>query len=95
MIATKEIIPGFKLPDNELVICGTATGEYEQLPAWRSQDLDGRIVCRFKLTWKEKFNILFGGSLWISILTFGRTLQPILIETTCPLQGSAMLDEET
>lgn len=96
MIAVKEIIPGFKLPESELVIFAKDQPEYLQLPAWRSFDReDGMIVSRFKLTFKERLQILFSGSLWLSVLTFNTTLQPIKIETTCPLQGSFMLDEET
>jgi len=96
MIFTEEIIPGFKLPENELIIYAKDQPQYQQLPMWKKIDYDteGLRIARAKLTWKERFQVFFKGSIWIRVLTFNRPLQPLLIETRCPLQGSAMLDEE-
>jgi hypothetical protein len=55
---------------------------------------NGHRVSRWQLTWKERFQILTGGSIWLSILTFNKPLQPVKMDTTCPLMGSAMHDEE-
>ena len=92
MIPTEEIIPGFKLPEDELIVYAKDQPQYQPLPMWRGPN--GHRVSRWKLTWKERLQVLLGGSIWLSIYTFNNPLQPVLLETTCPLQGSAMLDEE-
>lgn len=92
MTPVMEIIPGFKLPEHEIIVYAKDQPEYQPLPMWKGPD--GLRVSRWKLTWRERFDILFGGSLWLRVLTFDRALQPVLIETRCPLMGSAMLDEE-
>jgi hypothetical protein len=92
MTPVAEIIPGFKLPDEELIVYAKDQPEYQPLPAWRGPD--GLRVTRWKLTWRERLKVLFGGSIWLRILTFNQPLQPVLLETDCPLMGSAMLDEE-
>jgi hypothetical protein len=97
----EEIIPGFVLPQDELVIYAKDQPEYVPLPMWRGPE--GVRVSRWRLTWRERLQVLLGGSLWLTILTFEgrcqfcgetRPLQPVRLETSCPLQGSAMLDEE-
>jgi hypothetical protein len=94
MIASYEIIPGFKLPDNEMVIYAKDQPQYLQLPMWKGPYPESRRVARFKLTWKGRLAVLFGGLIWLSVLTFGNSLQPVKLDTECPLMGSAMLDEE-
>ena len=92
MTPVAEIIPGFVLPDHELIVYAEDQPEYTPLPAWKGPD--GLRVTRWKLTWRERLDVLLGGSIWLRILTFDRPLQPVLLETTCPLIGSAMLDVE-
>jgi hypothetical protein len=94
MTASYEIIPGFKLPNDEMVIYAKDQPQYLQLPMWKGPDPEGRRVARFKLTWKERVSVLFYGSIWLSVLTFGNSLQPVKLDTDCPLMASAMLDEE-
>jgi hypothetical protein len=96
MTPTKEIIPGFELPSEELVVYAKDQEPYIPLPMWRdpNDDPDGYRVSRWELTWRERLQVLFGGSLWLSVLTFNRPLQPVRLQTSCPLQGSAMLDKE-
>jgi len=94
MESTEEIVPGFKLPEHEIMRYGAHQPEYRPLPMWADNTLEGRRVSRWTLSWKERFQILFGGSIWITVLTFGRPLQPLLPQAHCPLQASAMLDEE-
>ncbi len=92
MTPTEEIIPGFKLSKDELIIYAEDQPQYIPLPAWKGPD--GLRITRWKLTWRERLQALLGGSIWLRILTFDQPLQPVLIETACPLMGSAMLDEE-
>jgi len=59
--------------------------EYLQLPAYKiPQDVEGRIVCCWKLSFKERIKLFLFGELWHSILTFNQPLQPQLIETDRP-----------
>ena len=92
MTPTENIIPGFKLPDDELVIYAKDQPPYIPLPMWKGPD--GQRVSRWNLSWRERLQVLLGGSVWLSVLTFDRPLQPVKLETTCPIMGSAMLDEE-
>jgi hypothetical protein len=59
--------------------------QYRPLPAYKyHDDPEGRIVCCWKLTWRERFRVLFGGLIWHSILTFNDYLQPQLLSTEKP-----------
>jgi hypothetical protein len=49
--------------------------EYQPLPAWVRQD--GRVVTRWRLTWRERLAVLVGRSLYMEVMTFGRPIQPI------------------
>lgn len=50
--------------------------EYRQLPAIKTSE--GTVISRWKLTWKERFTILFHGNLFLQQLTFNEALQPQL-----------------
>ncbi len=56
--------------------------EYNPLPAekWK----DGTVVTCWQLTWKERFQILFRGSIFLSLLTFHKSLQPIRLSIERP-----------
>lgn len=54
--------------------------EYIPLPALRFSD--GLVVTRWNLSWKERLHILFGGSVFLGLLTFNNPLQPIRISTS-------------
>jgi hypothetical protein len=56
---------------------------YLPLHAWRSPE--GDVVTRWHLTWRERLRLLFGGTLWLTVLTFNRPLQPVKLDTTCPI----------
>ncbi|HOT89476.1 MAG TPA: hypothetical protein PLC59_00055 [Bacteroidales bacterium] len=47
---------------------------YMQLPAYKSPD--GIVTSCYKLTWKERLQILFGANIWVSLMTFNKPLQP-------------------
>lgn len=85
------VIPGgFLIPE---VVYAKDQPEYIPLPAWRGED--GKVVTRWKLTWRERLRVLMSGNLWLTILTFNRPLQPVMLHAECPISGSALLDEET
>lgn len=69
------VIPGLQLPE---LVFAKDQPEYRPLPAYRSDD--GLVVTRWKLTWAERFAVLFGGNLWLSVLTFNRPIQPVKID---------------
>jgi len=58
--------------------------EYIPLPAHIKNDLEVTIICCWQLSWKERFQILFTGKIWHSVLTFGQPLQPQLLEIDKP-----------
>jgi hypothetical protein len=35
------------------------------------------VETKWKLTWKERVHILFRGSLYLKLMTFGKPLQPV------------------
>lgn len=42
--------------------------------------VDGNLVLtRWRPSWNERLQILFGGSVWLGQLTFGHRLQPIKV----------------
>ena len=78
-----QIVPGVDTP---VVTFATNQPEYHPLPAWRGSD--GRVVTRWKVSWSERLRILLTGDLWLSVLTFHRALQPVRLDTECPLAAS-------
>lgn len=56
--------------------------EYLPLPAYRTDD--GRVICCWRLSFRERFKLLVTGRIWHSILTFGSHLQPQLLEVQKP-----------
>lgn len=50
--------------------------QYRPLPALRLED--GRVITRWKLSLKERFQVLWTGSLFLQQLTFNSPLQPQL-----------------
>lgn len=56
--------------------------EYQPLPVMmksitNSDHVNGEVVSCWKLTWKEKLQILFTGKIWLSVWTFNKALQPL------------------
>jgi len=83
------VAPGFDLTN---VRFAESQPEYETLPAYRSED--GMVVTRWRLTWRERFLVFLTGDLWLSILTCNRPLQPVKLDTKCPIFGHYMGDKE-
>jgi hypothetical protein len=54
--------------------------EYIPLPALKFSD--GLVVTRWNLSWAERIMLLFGGSVYLGMLTFNNPLQPIRISTS-------------
>lgn len=56
--------------------------EYQPLPAVRLDD--GVVISRWALSWRERLRVLFGGSVWLQLSTFGKPLQPVLVTAEQP-----------
>jgi hypothetical protein len=42
-------------------------------------DANGVVTSRWRLTWRERLRVLFGGSVYLQSHTFGRQLQPVAL----------------
>lgn len=59
--------------------------EYRMMPAYKyDNDPEGRIVCCWKFSLRDRLKILFTGKIWHQVLTFNKKLQPQLIVTDKP-----------
>ncbi len=83
------VIPGFNLPVTEF-----AKDQPEYIPLPAHVQPDGTVTTRWRLTWKERFEIALGGCLWLQVLTFNTPLQPVKLTTECPIMGHAGYDPE-
>lgn len=65
-------------------VYGIAQPEYQPLHAYRAQD--GAVTSCWKLSWKEKWRILFTGRIYVTLLTFNQPIQPQLLSTEFKLE---------
>jgi hypothetical protein len=73
-----------EFPEQSVVIAKDQP-EYVPLPAFRFRDDPaGRIVCCWKLTWKERLAVLLSGLVWQQVMTFNHALQPQLLTADKP-----------
>jgi len=75
------VIPGSTEPE---VVYAKDQPEYIPLPAHRTED--GMVITRWSLSIGERLRLLVGGSLWLSVLTFRRALQPVKLDVQCPIK---------
>ncbi len=73
------IAPGLDLP---ATVFAKNQPQYNQLPAYVAGDV---VITRWKLDWRERLRVLFGGSIWLNSLTFGKPLQPVRLDSVCPI----------
>jgi hypothetical protein len=69
-----------KFPESNLTLgkpVGMTDEECKPLPVFT----DGtQCVSQWRLTWKERFQVLFFGKIWVSVLS-GRTQPPIWLDS--------------
>ena len=71
--------------DEQTIVIAKDQPEYNPLPAYRfKDDLQGRIVCVWELTLRERIKLLITGKVWHQILTFNHALQPQLLTIEKP-----------
>ena len=75
------VIPGKALKE---IVFAKHQPEYIPLPAIRAADPTGTVTTRWHLSWRERFQILFHGDLWLQMFTFHKLLQPVKLTTKCP-----------
>jgi len=75
------VFPGYEAP---VTVFAADQPEYIPLPAYRTED--GMVITRWRLTWRERLQVLLTGNLWLSVLTFNRPLQPVKMDTVAPIE---------
>ena len=75
------VIPGAGFTE---VVFSEGQSEYVSLPAIRNADPEGMVTTHWRLTWRERLQVLLRGDLWLQVLTFHNSLQPIRLATKCP-----------
>lgn len=65
--------------------------EYMPLPAHKSPD--GIVTSCWYLSWSERLVILLKGRVWISMLTFNNSLQPLLPTVDNPFTNPKAMPE--
>ena len=58
--------------------------EYIPIPVYIGVPPQHETISCWKLSWKERFEILRSGKLWVRQLTFGEKFHPILPEAFTP-----------
>lgn len=59
--------------------------EYRNLPAYYAQ---GRVTTFWKPSIWDRIRMVFGGGIWLQVLTFGNPLQPLMMATEKPNIGN-------
>jgi len=50
--------------------------EYLPLPAYKDPSPEGYVISCWQLSFKEKVKLLFGGKIWLSLMSFHKPLTP-------------------
>jgi hypothetical protein len=74
------VIPGLEKYEVEIA---KDQDEYGTLPALPMNGGE-YILTSWKLTWRDRFFALVTGDIYLSIWTFGRSVQPVLLEAGYP-----------
>lgn len=77
MIPVIPTVPIGMGPD-DLIVIAKDQPEYIPLPAFFTPE--GYVITEWELTAEELARLMTGGRLRLSILTFGRPLQPLILE---------------
>ena len=59
--------------------------------ALQIRDPDGTVTTRWKLSFSERFQILFSGTIWLQVLTFNRRFKPVKLMTQEPVSRRTLL----
>lgn len=79
------IKPDIDVPEGwRYVVYAEDQKEYLPLPVIKENASPNHVISCWKLSWKERFQLLFSGNLWLTVLTFNQPLQPILLDCSQP-----------
>ncbi len=78
------IIPGAGLRE---FVFAKDQPEYDNLPTFKYGDREGKVLSRWKLSWRERLRILFTGDMYLTTLTFNQPLQPVMLQVEKPDLG--------
>ena len=81
MKPSSPVIPGYDLPE---VVYAKDQPEYQPLPVVRIEGPEGQVVTRWALSEDERARIAAGQDVYLWICTFGKALQPVLLEIKSP-----------
>ena len=70
------------LPGQPEVVYAKDQPQYNLLPAIKG--IDGMVITRWKLSWKERLIVLLNGDIYLQVLTFNRPLQPVKLSVEPP-----------
>jgi hypothetical protein len=68
----------------QTMVLGVDQPEYLPLPAYRASD--GSVISCWRLTWRDRLRLLWTGRIWAMQLTYGKYLQPLLLQTDHPFR---------
>lgn len=64
----------------QTVVMAKDQPDYCPMPAHMVRgEAQGTVTCCWKLSWRERFKVFFGGVIWHQIMTFQKPLQPQLL----------------
>lgn len=62
--------------EEQNVIFAEHQDEYNNLPAFKIDEVEGRVIfCEYLSIW-ERLKVLFTGRIWVSLMTFNNPLTP-------------------
>ncbi len=70
------VLPSQPITRESEIVFAKDQAEYRQLPAIRTSE--GTVISRWRLTWRERLNVLLYGNVFLQQLTFNAPLQPQL-----------------
>lgn len=79
----KAVSPVYFPDDPAEVVYAKDQPDYMPLPAYRTAD--GRVVTRWRfVSWRGRWRAFWRGEVFLSVLTFNKPLQPVLLTTRKP-----------
>lgn len=80
MTPASPVLPA--IPDLPSIVIAKAQKAYQPLPALVT--VDGQVVTRWRLTWRERLMVLLTGNVFAQVWTFKSKLQPMKLSADYP-----------
>lgn len=75
------VVPGYDLPET---VYAKDQPEYQPLPVVKIEGPEGQVLSRWHLSPEDRQRIAEGQDVYLWVSTFGRPLQPVLLEVKSP-----------